>query len=153
MVPLRQNMDDSTNNIEILKQLGERLLEPELYNQIVERLPDALIVIDREGRIVIFNDQATLMFNYHPSEVIGGPLSMLIPEQLRIQHDAHLQRWFDEPRARPMGLGLTLQGISKDNRIFSVEINLSPLIAPSGIYGMAVIRRPKVGETSSHVRT
>jgi len=143
-------METDETNLERLRHLIHNLLEPELYVQIVERLPDALVVINKAAEIVIFNEQATFLFGYHPSEVIGQRLTILIPDDgRREKHDTvHLPRWFDELRARPMGLGLILEGQHKMGHIFPVEINLSPLIAPSGVYGMAVVRRPttKTGE-------
>jgi len=138
------NVPSPSPNLKRLSQLANSLLEPELYMQIVERLPDALVVINASTAVIVFNEQATFLFGYHPSEVIGKRLSMLIPEDRRTIHDQHIARWFSELRARPMGIGLRLEGQDKHNRIFPVEINLSPLVAPSGIYGMAVIRRPVV---------
>jgi PAS domain S-box-containing protein len=131
------------DNLEQLRKLSESLLEPEIYAQVVEELPDALIVINQRLEIVIYNKQAQYLFGYHPSEVIGHPLNMLIPESKRPLHDDHVRRWFQELRARPMGVGLSLESQRKDGTVFPVEINLAPIIAVSGIYGMAAIRQEK----------
>jgi PAS domain S-box-containing protein len=125
-----------------LRDLESNLLEPELYTQIVDRLPDALIVINESQNVIIFNERASELFGYHVSEVIGNNISMLLPEDKTVVHAEHVAAWFLNLRSRPMELsGMELQGRHKSGRIFSVEINLSPLIAPSGTYGLAVIRK------------
>lgn len=130
------------DHLEHLRRLSHHLFEPEIYVQIVEELPDALLVINDRLIVVIYNKQAAFLFQYHVSEVIGQPLNMLVPELQRDAHETHLRRWFEEPQARPMGSsGLNLGGQRKDGAVFGITISIVPIVSQSGVYGMAVVRR------------
>lgn len=131
----------STEGLDRLKALSENLLEPEIFLQVIEKLPDALVMIKQDGSIVVFNEAAAFLFGYHPSEVIGRSVNILLPNSKQSAHAGHLSSFFAAPRSRPMGTGLELTGQRKDGSVFPVEINLSPLVSPSGFYAMAVIRR------------
>lgn len=112
--------------------------------KVVEASPDASIVIDEKGRIVIFNYQAELMFGYPREEVIGQPVEVLMPEEKRQSHaDKHRPEYFRSPRVREMGAGRVLEGRRYDGSVFPIEIKLSPLppVAGAGIHALAVVRR------------
>ena len=116
----------------------------EIYFKVVEASPDAKIVIDSFGVVVVFNVQAELMFGYDRSEVIGKTIEMLIPEDRRAIHGQHREGYYDEPKTREMGTGLALKGLHRSGKQFTVQIKLAPLIIPrSGIYTLAVVRRVK----------
>jgi PAS domain S-box-containing protein len=102
--------------------------------------PDALLVIDQTGTVVLINEQVTTLFEYHPSELIGLPLEMLLPERFRLQHTAHRTHYFAQPRLRPMGVGLNLMGCRKDGSEFPVEISLRPLLLEQRLHVVAAIR-------------
>jgi PAS domain S-box-containing protein len=127
---------------ESVKQ-GERAAYLYLTEAVIEALPDALIVIDAKGRIVLFNEKAEFMFGYHRSEMIGQPVEQLMPERVRPAHihDRGLYNRYDiSRRARTMGIGGNLIAIHKDGHEFPVDITLARMVVPKGIYNLALIR-------------
>lgn len=124
-----------------LRDIAGGLFEPELYERIIEDLPDALVVVDSAGLVRIFNGAAEVLFGYHRSEVLGRSVDMLVPDAVRAHHGQYRDGFMRSPRVRPMGEGLLLAGRRKDGREFRCAINLGPIVAPSSTYVMAVIRR------------
>ena len=71
--------------------------------ELLELSPDALVVINQAGTLVMANEQAAALFGYRYEEILGRPLEMFLPERLHAVHAAHRQRYFTAPSARPMG--------------------------------------------------
>ena len=116
-------------------------IERALYAKAVEASPDAKIIIDRAGRIVIANQQAEYLFEYARSEMIGQPIEMLMESTLAASHAQHRETFFQAPRIREMGEGRMLEGRKRDGQPFRVQIKLAPLVvAQGGLYVMAVVR-------------
>lgn len=124
-----------------LRELTSELVGPELYARLVEALPDALVVVNAPGCIIIFNAQAELLFGYHRSEVLGKPIEALLPDSVRQAHEKHRERFAAAPQGRPMGIGLPLAARTKDGQDVPVDINLSPIMTTSGLCVAAVVRR------------
>jgi len=99
---------------------GDRLLAA-----LLEAAPDAVVCVDREGRIVVLNDQTRMMFGYPGDELVGRQVDVLLPGRLRARHRHHRAAYLAEPSARPMGPGLELAGLRKDGTEFPVEVSLS----------------------------
>src|SRR5574337_203706 len=89
-----------------------------------------IVVIGREGRIELVNPCALDLFGYEPGELVGKPLEILIPGDLRKEHEHHRNNYFKRPKARPMGYGMDLYAQKKDGKIFPVEISLGHSAAP-----------------------
>jgi PAS domain S-box-containing protein len=94
---------------------------------LLETAAQGILAIDGSGIIRIANLMAQTMFGYSRDELLGRPLEMLLPEQLRKAHIGHRAGFFSAPRARPMGQGLNLLGLRKDGGEFPVEVSLSHL--------------------------
>ena len=112
----------------------------ERFRSLFEFSPDAIIVTDREGKIIEINAQVERFFGYDRAELIGQPVESLVPERFRNRHPAYRREYAANPRTRPMGLGLELYGLRKDGSEFPIDIMLSPVETPEGKIVISVIR-------------
>lgn len=110
------------------------------FRNLLESAPDAMIIVDEEGRITIVNEQAEEMFAYDREQMIGETIEFLLPARLRGNHVGHRNAFTNKPRLRPMGVGMELQGCRSDGSEFPVEISLSPVKAGTGSFVSSVIR-------------
>jgi PAS domain S-box-containing protein len=124
-----------------LKEISERLLSPEVQQKVNDEVPIALVVADAEGRVVLFNRQAELLFGYSRVEVFGKPVEIFVPEARRGSHVQHRSRYTNDPQVRPMGRDLDLEARHKNGSTFPVAVMLAPLVTTEGIFTMAAIRR------------
>jgi PAS domain S-box-containing protein len=110
------------------------------YRGLLELAPDAIVIVNDIGRIVLFNARARTMFGHAEADVLGEPIERLIPARLRGTHVAHRNTFLGAPRMRGMGEGLELAGVRADGSEFPVEISLSPIDSDIGRLVMSAIR-------------
>jgi len=110
------------------------------FRHLLESAPDAMIIIDDQGKMAIVNAQAEEMFGYGREELLGSPIEMLLPDRLHETHVGHRKRFQESPQLRPMGVGLPLLAKRRDNSEFPVEISLSPVQSNAGRFVSSVIR-------------
>lgn len=113
---------------------------PDLVFDLLESAPDAMVVADRDGRIVLVNRRAEKLFGYSRAEVLGQPVEVLLPERSRSRHCQHRTRYLDEPRGQPMGKDLEVFCRRKEGSEFPAEIHLSCVETGAGLMISSVIR-------------
>jgi len=110
------------------------------FQRLLEAAPDAIVIVDAEGRIRLANARVTDWFGYRSSELLGRPVEILIPEPLRERHQQHRSTYLAAPSVRDMGVGARLSARRSDGSEFPVEIRLSPIATAEGVLVIAVVR-------------
>jgi PAS domain S-box-containing protein len=108
------------------------------FGSLLESVPDAIVMANAEGRIVLANTQAEDLFGYSSGDMVGKPVEVLLPERLRSSHSANGENYFAAPR--PMGAALDLFALRKDGSEFPADISLSPVQTEDGTLTMSAIR-------------
>ncbi len=120
-------------------QADARLMESR-FRDLLESMPDAVVIVNQTGAIVITNRTADQLFGYEPGELIGREVELLLPGGLRAAHLAHRARFSVAPRRRAMGSGRDLSGRRKDGSELPIEVSLSPLSMEDRPFVMSAIR-------------
>lgn len=112
----------------------------ELCQSLLESAPDAIIVSNENGEIVLINRQAENLFGYQKEELLGQKIEVLLPQRLSNQHAEQRKSFCARPRTRPMGMGLELYGRHKSGTHVPVEISLSPLRTSDALLIISTVR-------------
>jgi PAS domain S-box-containing protein len=99
----------------------------ELFSALLESAPDAMLIVDEHGTILLANSQTEKLFGYSREELIGQTVEKLMPPRFREIHTKHRGQFFSTPHLRPMGAGPDLYGLRRDGSEFPVEISLNPI--------------------------
>lgn len=124
----------------MLRDVTERKRAEEKFRDLLESAPDAMVIADQDGNIVLINKQTEIMFGYERGELLGQNVELLMPERYRDGHPGHRRGYFDNPKARGMGSGRELFGQRIDGTEFPIEISLSPLQTEDGVWVSSAIR-------------
>jgi PAS domain S-box-containing protein len=128
-------------NISVRKAAEEHLAQMEgRYRGLLEAAPDAMVVVNQAGEIVLLNLQAEKQFGYYRDELVGQQVKNIIPEGFAERLIADGTRTAAEALTQQIGAGIELSGRRKDGRTFPIEIMLSPMENSEGILITAAIR-------------
>jgi PAS domain S-box-containing protein len=120
--------------------ITERKRAEKLFHGLLEAAPDAMIVADQTGKIILVNAVTQKIFGYTRDELIDQPIEILIPHRFREIHRKHTKSYFLHPKTRFMGAGLELPSQRKDGSEFPSEISLGPLAIDNEKYVFCAIR-------------
>ncbi|NIM50799.1 MAG: PAS domain S-box protein [Gemmatimonadales bacterium] len=110
------------------------------HSVLLDALPDAIVIVDSEGRIVELNVQLQRLVGYTRHELLGKPVESLMPERFRDRHVAERDRYGRTPHVRPMGVDLEVYVRHRDGHEIPVEISLAPYQSPDGPLVVSAIR-------------
>ena len=123
---------------------------------ILESASQAIISIDRAGRIVLVNRRTEELFGYSHDELVGSRIELLLPESFRAAHAHQRDSYFASPHNRPMGIGMDLSGRRRDGSEFPVEVSLSYVETEDGLFAIAFVsdigQRKRLEEQLMHAQ-
>ncbi len=137
--PIRDASGKITGASAIARDITERKRAEAKFRLVVESAPNAMVMVNREGRIVLVNAQTEKLFGYSRGELLGQPVELLVPERFRSKHPDYRSGFFASPQTRAMGVGRDLYGQRKDGSEFPVEIGLNPIETEEGLVVLSAI--------------
>jgi hypothetical protein len=124
----------------IARDLAQRHRAEARFAGLLEAAPDAMVCVERDGRITLVNAQTERLFGYSRDELVGQPVEMLVPDAVRGIHPGLRAGYTASPQPRPMGAGADLAGRRRDGSTFPAEISLSAIDTDDGLLITAAVR-------------
>jgi PAS domain S-box-containing protein len=121
------------------RDITDRKQAEDRFRLVVESAPNGLVLADASGAIVLVNAETERLFGYRREQLIGQPVELLVPAELREVHVKHREQFHAHPSTRRMGAGRDLFGRRADGTEFPVEVGLNPLHTPAGTFVLGTI--------------
>jgi protein-histidine pros-kinase len=131
----------SEETLNRLRALTDTLIDPEVFQKLLDALPVALLVVDVDHTIKMVNTQFELLFGYPRGDILGQTFDMFLPDDLHEPHQRHVVNYFAEPHVRLMNFGQDLPGKKRDGSIIMLKISLGPVVTEHGVWTVAVITK------------
>lgn len=148
--------DEGVFSMSAIRDTSERKKAEQKFRALLESAPDAVVIINDKGEMVLVNSQTEKLFGYPRGQLLGNNIEMLIPARFKTRHPHFREKFAAAPRTRPMGAGLELYGLRRDGTEFPVEISLSPLETEEGRLVYSAIRdvseRNRIKEIHTQLR-
>lgn len=135
------------SNARLIRELEERsqaaellLTSLEMFRNLIETAPDAIVIVDESGSVKIANEQAEQLFGYRKDGMVGLPVEELIPERYREAHVENRSNYVENPVKRKMGEHLALVARKRDGTEFAMAAALSPTQTPDGLLVTCIVR-------------
>ncbi|MCM4173762.1 PAS domain S-box protein [Arenibacter sp. TNZ] len=122
------------------QDVSEQRMAEIKFRGLLESAPDAMVIVNEQGKIQLINRQAEKLFGYKPKDLIGESVEILIPESYVSKHSTHRSNFFSNPKTKKMGDGKELFGMNREGKLIPIQISLSPLKTEEGILVSAAIR-------------
>jgi PAS domain S-box-containing protein len=137
--PVRAPDGEIIGAAKIVRELSEQRFSEPAFQFAIESSPGGVLVIDGTGKINLVNASIERLFGYNRAELLGQPVEILIPNDLRDAHVKHRANFYASPIERPMGIGLDLVGQRKDGSKFPIEIELNPIRSRQAVIVMVTV--------------
>ena len=137
---LRQILDAQRLASKVAMAEGDLSASEERFRTVIGTTPDAVVLADHKGTILLWNQAAARLFGYMEGSVIGQPLTILMPQRYREAHLAGIARLETTGEARVMGRTIELHGLRKDGTEFPLELSIGIGKNPEGIFYSGIIR-------------
>jgi PAS domain S-box-containing protein len=137
--PVKDARGETLGVSTVVQEITERKRTEERFRLIVESAPNAIVVVDADGRVVLVNSQCERLFGYRRRELVGRSVEMLIPERFRQEYARLRAAYRAAPSASPVGAGRELRGRHRDGTEIPVEIGLTPMQTGEGLVVLCAV--------------
>jgi two-component system, cell cycle sensor histidine kinase and response regulator CckA len=141
MSPLTNAAGEITGVSTVTRDLTEQQRAQARFTGLLDAAPDAMVCVETDGRIALVNAAAERLFGYRREELVGLRVEVLVPDEARLRHPEHRERYVTDPQPRPMGgAGMELAGRRRNGSTFPAEISLSAIETDEGTLITAAVR-------------